>query len=109
MPSVSPEARMESVPVSLCCAKPNDVVPAEYYVEELWKALDRTLENSDCRVGSDLLKGQGGTLDPVTFQVRGAPAPVTTQREEPSTPSHLKPPPPPELLSRHEGLNSYQE
>ena len=76
-----------SVPVSLCGTTRIDVVPAEHYVEELWVALDETLGNSGCGVGSDLLEGQGGTLNPVTLQAQGAPAP--------RDPSHSVPPPPP--------------
>ena len=97
-PSVSPEVRTASAPIALCGTMPSDVAPAEYYVEELWSALDKTLDNCECGVGSDLLKSQGGTLGPVTFYVEGAPAPVIVQDEEPSSPSKPKPPPAPPLL-----------
>ena len=38
--------KKESVPFSIPGTKPTDVVPAEHYLEELWRALDQTLENS---------------------------------------------------------------
>ena len=69
---------------------------------ELWSALDKTLDNSECGAGSDLVKGQGGTLDPATFHVQGAPALGNTQGEEPSCSSKPKPPPP-ELLPDMKG------
>ena len=57
------------VPIRLCGTTPIDVVPAEYYVEELWAALDQTLLRSACGVGSDTPLGQGGTLDMKTFKI----------------------------------------
>ena len=41
------------VPIHLCDTTPTDVVPAEYYLEELWVALGQTLLRSGCGVGSD--------------------------------------------------------
>ena len=52
----------EPVPIRLCETTPTDVVPAEYSVEELWAALDQTLQHSGCGVGSDTPVDQGGTL-----------------------------------------------
>ena len=101
--------KRESVPLLMCGAKPTDVVHAEHWVEELWRALDQTLENSDSGVGSDLPKGEGGTLDPVTLEVHvapapriahdhGASAPTIVQVEGPRIPGQPVPPPPPEYL-----------
>ena len=50
-------------PVRLCGTLPTDEVPAERYVPQLWYALDKTLENAHCGIGSDTPVGQGGTLD----------------------------------------------
>ena len=61
-PSIPTAAQRNSVPVSLCSTTPNDVVHAEHYVEELWAALDKTLDHSGCGVGSDAPEGQGGTV-----------------------------------------------
>ena len=36
----------QRVPIRLCGTTPKDVVPAEYYVEELWAALHQTLLRS---------------------------------------------------------------
>ena len=96
--SIPTVARRGSVQVSLCGTTPIHVVHAEQYVEELWAALDKTLDNSGCGVGSDLPEGQGGTLNLATLQVKSAPAPVVKPIQQPRGPSHPIPPPPPELL-----------
>ena len=49
--------------VQLCGTTSIDVALAEYYVEELWAALDKTLEHSGSGVGSDTPVDQGGTLN----------------------------------------------
>ena len=86
--------------IHLCETIPTDVVPAEYYVEELWAALDQTLLRSGCGVGSDTPVGQGGTLDMKTFKIIGAPAPIRNVAPDPTVPSHPSPgvPEPPEYL-----------
>ena len=98
-PSAQPSVvQGKTVPLEVCGTRPMDVVPAEYYVEELWKALDKTLENSGCGVGSDLPKDQGGTLDPATHNIYGTSAPEEKRVKEPNLPSGLMPPSPPPLL-----------
>ena len=63
-------------PIRLCGTLPATVVPAERYVEQLWAALDQTLQHSMCGVGSDTPVGLGGTLNMSNFNIVGAPAPV---------------------------------
>ena len=81
-------------PIRLCGTLPTTVVPAERYVEQLWAALDQTLQHSKCGVGSDTPVGQGGTLSMENYTIVGATAPVK-QNPIPTPP---KVPPPPEYL-----------
>ena len=66
---VANATRKLPVLIRLCGTTPIDVVLAEYYVEELWAALDQTLQHSGCGVGSDTPVAQGGTLNPTTFKI----------------------------------------
>ena len=86
------------VPLELCGAKPTDVLPAEYYIRQLWNALDKTAEHSGRGVGSHLPEGSGGALDPVTLKIRGAAAPKNEQEKESIPCATANPPPPPPLL-----------
>ena len=65
------------------------VVPAERYVEQLWAALDQTLSQSQCGVGSDTPVVKGGTLDLDALTIVGATAPP-----KPFIPAPGVPPPP---------------
>ena len=86
------------MPIRLCGTTPTDVVPAEYYVEELWAALDQTLQQCGCGVGSDTPVDQGGTPDLTTFKIVGAPAPVREPSPDLTEHSRTSPAPPPEYL-----------
>ena len=86
LPVVS-AARKLPVPIQLWGTMPTDVVPAECYVEQLWAALDLTLQRFGCGVGSDTPVAQGGALHLTTFKIVGAPAPVRESSPEP--PDHL--------------------
>ena len=90
----------QRVPIRLCETTPIDVALAEYYVEELWAALDQTLLRSKCGAGSDKPVGQGGTLDMKTFKIVGAPAPIREVNPDPTVPSYPAPgiPEPPDYL-----------
>ena len=74
------------VPIQLCDTTPTDVVLAEYFVEELWAALDQTLQHSGCGVGSDTPVDQGGSLDMKAVKIKGAP--VAPESNVPCYPSH---------------------
>ena len=80
-------------PLMLCGTYPTTVVPTEQYVEELWTALDLTLQHSSCGSPSDTPVGKGGTLNMDDFAIVGAPAPVKNPE-----PRNLSIPPPPEPL-----------
>ena len=70
-----------------------------YLLSPMWRSCGRPwTRHSGCGVGSDLPRDQGGTLDPDTLKVHGAPAPEEKRVEEPCVPSNMKPPPPPEYL-----------
>ena len=73
-----------------------DSIVSEYYVEELWAALDQTLQRSGCGVGSDT----SGTLDMNTYKIGGAPAPVREVSPESAQECQPSPgtPGPPEYL-----------
>ena len=71
-------------PVRLCGTLPTDEVPAERYVPQLWYALDMTLENAHCGIGSDTPVGQGGTLDMRTYTIRDANTPMSVKTPRPS-------------------------
>ena len=77
-------------PIRLCGTVPSEVVPAEYYVMQLWGALDLTHQMSECGIGSDTPVGQGGTLDMETLNVIGANAPMSVKH---SLPQGVPPPP----------------
>ena len=87
-------------PIRLCGTLPTTVVPAERHVEQLWAALDQTLQHSKCGVESDTPVGQGETLDMKTFTIVGAPAPVKKANPYPNELSYPASgvPPPPEYL-----------
>ena len=93
------------VPIRLCDTTPTDVVPAEHYVEELWAALDQTLQHSGCGLGSDTPID----LDMKTLEIKGAPAPVREVAPDPTVPCHPSPgiPDPPKY--ENEGCSHYQE
>ena len=77
------------------------MVPAERYVEQPWAALDQTLQQSLCGVGSNTPVGLGGALNLDNFTILGAPAPVKKKvNPDPSVLSYpaSKVPPPPEYL-----------
>ena len=93
--------RTLQMPIRLCGTTPTDVVPTKYYVEELWAALDKMLQHSGCGVGSDTPLAQGGPLNPTTFKIVGAPAPIPETPPQPRDHNRasLAPPrPPPEYL-----------
>ena len=80
-------------PIRLCGTLPTEVVPAERYVQQLWKALDLTHQKAECGIGSDTPVGQGGTLDTVNLTIVGATAPMSVK-----TPPPPGVPPPPDYL-----------
>ena len=81
-------------PIRLCGTVPTEIVPAEHYVEQLWKALDATYDKAQCGLKSDTPVGQGGTLDTKTFAIIGAVASMSAK----TTPPPGVPPPPEYLL-----------
>ena len=67
--------------------------------------IGRDLTNSGSGVGSDTPVAQGGTLNPDTCMIEGAPAPVIEISPERRDPSRFvpAPPPPPEYLPEMKG------
>ena len=85
-------------PIRLCGTLPAEVVPAERYVQQLWRALDMTHEKAQCGLKSDTPVGQGGTLDTKTYKIIGAVASKNVKTEPLSVqpgPSPGVPAPPP--------------
>ena len=92
-PTTTSRSQEEWKPIRLCGALPAEIVPAEHYVEQLWKALDMTHDQAQSGLRSDTPVGQGGTLDTTTFTIRGAIASVSAKTQPPPDV-----PPPPDYL-----------
>ena len=84
-------------PIRLCGTLPSEVVPAERYVQQLWRALDMTHQKAQCGLKSDTPVGQGGTLDTKTYTIIGADAPMSVKTQPPPGV-----PPPPDYLPEME-------
>ena len=82
-PTTTSQSREEWKPIRLCGTLPTEVVPAEYYVQQLWRALDMTHQEAQCGLKSDTPVGQGGTLDTNTYTIVGANAPMSVKAPPP--------------------------
>ena len=76
-PTTTSQSGEEWKPIRLCGTLPTEVVPAEQYVQQLWRALERTHQKAQCGLKSDTPVGQGGTLDTKTCTIVGANAPMS--------------------------------
>ena len=103
--SAQPSAvKEQTIPLELCGTKPIDVVPGEHYVQQLWEALDKALEQSGCVVGSDVPEGEGGSLDPKRLKICGAAAPKEEHVKETIFSNSVSPPPPSVLPEMEDAL-----
>ena len=87
-PTTTSQSQEEWKPIRLCGTLPSEVVPAEHYVQQLWKALDMTHDQAQSGLKSDTPMGQGGTLDTNTFAIIGAIASVSVRTQpQPGVPA----------------------
>ena len=82
-PTTTSRPQDEWKPIRLCGTLPSEVVPAERYVQQLWRALDMTHQMAQCGLKSDTPVGQGGTLDTVNYTIVGANAPISVKTPPP--------------------------
>ena len=78
-PTTTSQSQDEWKPIRLCGTLPSEVVPAERYVQQLWRPLDMTHQEAQCGLRSDTPVGQGGTLDTKTYTIIGANAPMSVK------------------------------